>query len=61
MVSTEFVIVTVTIEIIIYTFHASILFLLICKRKTTFKSSFYNIFRMVLFVDVVVFLLVSFW
>ena len=43
----------ITLELIIYTFHASVLILLFRNGKTTFQGSFYDIFRLVMVADLV--------
>ena len=59
MVSAEYLIILTVVEVFIYIFHASVLLLLICKRKTSFKGPFYEVFRIVLFADLLTFLLVG--
>lgn len=50
-----------TVELFLYTFHLSMLILLFCKRHSTFKGPFYNIFRIVIVADFLNYLAVNFF
>ena len=53
-------VVVLLMEIILYSFHLSMLILMIAKRKTVFTGPFFDIFRIILSADLIAFIIVGF-